>query len=117
MISNAKKKYVHFDFGKNSLKLFILYNIYTNYLNLYTALIIKKEKSTNMIFRTKNGNLINIVRSSFKTDSDYYLHILKYCHNVDEMAYNNLYKSQTKNIENIENIITNSENIFKTNKN
>jgi len=70
-----------------------------------------------MIFRTKNGDLVNILRSNFKTDSDYYLHILKVCHNINETIYNNVYKSQIKNIENIENIIKTSENIFKTNKN
>ena len=70
-----------------------------------------------MIFRTKNGNLVNIMRSNFKTDSDYYLHILKFCHNADTSAYNTVYKSQIKNIECIENIIKTSEKIFKINKN
>lgn len=70
-----------------------------------------------MIFRTKNGDLVNILRSNFKTDSDYYLHILKVCHSTNETIHNNVYKSQIKNIENIENIIKTSENIFKTNKN
>ena len=70
-----------------------------------------------MIFRTKNGDLIKIVRSNFKTDSDYYLHILKYCHNIDHTIYNNNYKSQIKNIESVEAIIKTSEHIFKTNKN
>lgn len=70
-----------------------------------------------MIFRTKNGDLINIVRSNFKTDSDYYLHILKHCQNIDDTIYNNIYKSQTKNIEMIEGIIKTSENTFKINKN
>lgn len=70
-----------------------------------------------MIFRTKNGDLVNIVRSKFKTDSEYYLHILKHCHNTNDIVYNNVYQSQMKNIENIENIIKTSENIFKTNKN
>ena len=70
-----------------------------------------------MIFRTKKGDFVNIMRSNFKTDSDYYLHILKTCHNADIASYNTLYKSQIKNIENIENIIKTNENILKINKN
>ena len=63
-----------------------------------------------MFFRTKNGEIINIVRSNFKTDSEYYLHILKYCHNINISLYNTIYKSQTKNIEIIENIIDIAKN-------
>lgn len=58
-----------------------------------------------MIFRTKNGELVNIVRSKFTTDSDYYLQILRICHNVDISIYNNIYKKQKENIESIEKII------------
>lgn len=58
-----------------------------------------------MIFRTKNGELINITRSKFTTDTEYYLQILNICYNVDISLYNNIYKSQKENIESIEKII------------
>lgn len=63
-----------------------------------------------MIFRTKNGELVNIVRSKFTTDSDYYLQILRICHNVDISNYNNIYKNQKENIESIEKIINITKN-------
>lgn len=63
-----------------------------------------------MIFRTKNGELVNIVRSKFTTDSDYYLQILHVCHNVDISLYNTVYKGQTENIESIEQIINTRKN-------
>lgn len=63
-----------------------------------------------MIFRTKNGELVNIVRSKFTTDSDYYLQILRICHNVDMSLYNIVYKDQKENIESIEKIINTRTN-------
>jgi hypothetical protein len=63
-----------------------------------------------MIFRTKNGELVNIVRSKFTTDCDYYLQILRICHNVDISIYNNIYKKQKENIESIEKIINITKN-------
>lgn len=63
-----------------------------------------------MIFRAKNGNLVNIVRSKFTTDTDYYLEILKTCHNANISSYTTTYNSIEKNIENIENIINTSKN-------
>lgn len=54
-----------------------------------------------MIFRTKNGDLVNIVRSNFKTDTDYYSHIVKICGGITSN-----YKNQLQNIEAIESIIS-----------
>lgn len=63
-----------------------------------------------MIFRTKNGDLVNIVRSNFKTDTDYYLQLASILSsdlnsNLKQNS-NNVYKSQVKNIEAIEAIIS-----------
>ncbi len=60
-----------------------------------------------MIFRSKDGNLVNIVRSNFKTDTDYYLHIINVCYDKNTNEYNDTYKSQEQNIEKIEMIIKN----------
>ena len=63
-----------------------------------------------MIFRTKNGDLVNIVRSNFKTDTDYYIQIVSLlCSDLNsnlKQNSNNVYKSQLKNIEDIEAIIS-----------
>lgn len=63
-----------------------------------------------MIFRTKNGDLVNIVRSNFKTDTDYYIQIVSLlCSDLNsnlKQKSNNVYKSQLKNIEAIEAIIS-----------
>ena len=63
-----------------------------------------------MIFRTKNGDLVNIVRSNFKTDTDYYLQIVSLLSSDSNSKLNfnsnNVYKSQVKNIEDIEAIIS-----------
>lgn len=63
-----------------------------------------------MIFRTKNGDLVNIVRSNFKTDTDYYIQIVSLlCSDLNsnlKQNSNNVYKSQLENIEAIEAIIS-----------
>ena len=58
-----------------------------------------------MIIRAKNGQLVKILRSSFTSDSDYYLAIIQLRCGKDAVLKNNLYKSQQDNIELIENII------------
>lgn len=53
-----------------------------------------------MIFRSKNGQLIEVLRSQFNSDKTYYSHILSL------KANNNYPKSiSTSNIQNIINII------------
>ena len=60
---------------------------------------------TKMIFRSKNGDLVKILRSNFNSDMDYHLCIIQICCGKEAAELNAIYKNQERNINIIESII------------
>lgn len=61
-----------------------------------------------MIFRTKNGKLVRILRANFTNDSEYYFTIASICCGVENTkTLFDIYKTEESNITLIENIINN----------
>jgi len=58
-----------------------------------------------MIFRSKNGDLVKILRSNFNSYTDYHLCIIQICCGKEAAELNAVYKTQEKNIDIIESII------------